>query len=653
MFTILRRTQQQPPALIQKETQTALPAVRQCAAVVSSEPVKETQLTVPAETRSLALERLRFVQLVKSVKLQHGKTENDAVHFVAMNHALEFPLLCKAGKKGSSALSYPNYRKWQERIRNAPEGGELDALCDNYCRGIRERAGSERFWKLAMGFYLNQNKLDATRAYKLACEKLRDEKPDAQVASFAQFRYRIAQLDPKVVMLAREGEEALKNKYIGWMERDWSEYVPGEIIVCDSRKFDTRVKVWDDEAQKWRAVRPTITGMMDARSWYLASWWITTESVNHETLINTLALYLYNNGNVPPAVAYTDNGSDYCAAGFSKDFDADGHKHSIFRELGISLITAIPYNARAKTIERLFRDMMTQYDKMFSDYLGSRPGQRTQSADYYDTHAEELPSEHEFAKMFYHWLEEFHNTPKNGKIHKGKSPAEIWASRPAKPPVPDSVLKMAFLKPEDIRVVGRGPRVTIANKFYYSDELFKRIGDRVMIKTDRLNKEHVYAFNLDGSLICECRTREAIKALALDDPEARKRIGEGLAQQRREIKSVYTLLAAETGNFHKVSPAELFLAEPDAELVKIGEKASVKGASHRYEHMRLVSENTPPKEEERPAVEIEFKEDIKEEKLAAFGAAVMPAAEEEKANPAEMSAFHDFITTKKKEDDYE
>jgi len=35
---------------------------------------------------------------------------------------------------------------------------------------------------------------------------------------------------------------------------------------------------------------------------------------------------------------------------------------------------------------------------------------------------------------------------------------------------------------------------------------------------------------------------------------------------------------------HLVSPAELLLAAPDAEVVKVGERSSVKGASHRFIH---------------------------------------------------------------------
>ena len=56
----------------------------------------------------------------------------------------------------------------------------------------------------------------------------------------------------------------------------------------------------------------------------MSAYWITTEPVNADTLIRTLALYCLNTGGQPPAVAYFDNGKDYCAQGFSTPLVVDG-----------------------------------------------------------------------------------------------------------------------------------------------------------------------------------------------------------------------------------------------------------------------------------------------------------------------------------------
>ncbi|MEA4862698.1 MAG: DNA-binding domain-containing protein [Victivallaceae bacterium] len=582
----------------------------------------------PSEYRQLAAERWRFLQLVRQAKIQYGKNDQSAVEFVALNHALEFPLLTTAGKGGSSALNYPNYRQWRSRAKAHP-GKELEALTDRYASGVRDKSGDARFWRYAQAFYLNRNRLPITKCYKMAAEKLRREDPAAIIPSYAQLRWRIDQLDKKMVVLAREGEVALKNKFGSFVERSWGEVYPGECVVCDSRTFDTRIRVWDEAGQRWVARRPTIAGMMDARSWYMAAYWITDSAISSENLIDTLGLYLHNTGNVPPAIAYCDNGSDYCKAGFSKPLEGQ----SIFKELGIQLINAIPYNARAKTIERCFRDMMQEFDKSFADYLGSKPSDRSQAANWFERHPEQLPSLQEFCAAFADWLDTYHRTPRRGKILDGHTPLDVWQSRPARPAVPAERLPFAFLLPVAVRQVKRGPAVELNKIGYFNDDLFPRIGEKVLLKVDRLDRDRLVVFDLAGRLICEARTRRAIKALALDDPAAREAIAAEMARQRREVKQVYTMIDAATGGLHLVSPSELFRAAAGDALAKVGSVVSVKGASHRYDHHVL---GAPAPEPEPPA------------KTAA---PALPAADAD----VDISGFHNFVTNnyrRDQDDDY-
>ncbi|MDD4817095.1 MAG: transposase [Victivallaceae bacterium] len=556
----------------------AVPAIRAGAVAVTVD-----EANAFGDNRRLAAERVRFVELVNTAIRQFRYPAREAVDYVACRHAVEFTLLPRAGRRGGSALTYPNYRQWSAKLKGVAPEQRAAALLNRYAVGRRQRFGDDAFWRAAMGAYLSQNRLPATRAYKLAADKVRRADPHAQVPTYAQWLYRINQLDPRAVVLAREGEEALKAKYGSYIDRSWDDVAPGEVIVCDSRTFDTRVRVWDAAAGRWVAKRPTVAGMMDARSWYLVSYWITTASVNAELLTDTLGLYLYNNNNVPPVISYCDNGSDYCRRGFSTELEGQ----SIFKELGIKLVNAIPYNARAKTIERCFRDMMQQFDKSFRDYLGSRPGGRSQAADWYERHPEELPSEQEFCSAFAAWLVEMHQTPRNGKIHQGKSPEAIWSARPARPAIPAERLPFCFLFPVGSRTVRRGPAVELNRVAYFADCLAARIGSRVMVKIDRLDPCHVFCFDAGGRLLCEAKRRDAIPALGMDDPDVRRRIGEEMARQRSEIKQVYTMLAAETGGLHLVSPAEIFSAVEGDKLVAAGSMASVKGRSHKYVHHRL------------------------------------------------------------------
>lgn len=606
---------------------------------------------LPVDARGKAAERLRFVRLVEITKAMRRLSDADACEFVAVNHALEFPILRSSGHGGASQLTYNNLRNWRPAVRQGGGDDEiLRRLADGYTRGIQKARGDARFWEYFYAFYLNLNRLPISVAYRNAAAKMRAIDPTVRIPTLAQARYRIAQLDPAVVILAREGEEACKNRCIDYIKRDWRDIPAGEVVIGDSRTFDTRVRVLDPQTGKYRAARPTIAALIDGRSWFMSAYWITTEPVNAETLIRTLALYCLNTGGQPPAVAYFDNGKDYCAQGFSTPLVVDGVEHSIFRELGITLINSIAYNARAKTIERAFRDMMQQFDKMFPDYLGSRPGERTLAADYFDTHPEELPDLDLFCRAFADWLDSYHATPKSGEIHRGKSPAEIWNARQPRPAMSAEQLRYAVCRPEGVRTVGRGPAVSLDGKLYYCDRL--KVGTKALVKSDPFDPTRVLCYTPDGALIGEARTREAIRALALDDEEARAAISELIGRQRRQLREARTTLDRLTGGRSQASPIELFLADPDAPLVPVGSRRSVKGAAHEFTRFTLPGTIEPAPKEPESARKLEFREDEEDARRREFSRAVMtpPTAPEDKPNPQQLQDFNQFMTSRRDDD---
>ncbi|MBR2872480.1 MAG: transposase [Lentisphaeria bacterium] len=517
----------------------------------------------------------------------------------------------------------------------------MELLCDGYTRGRQPLKGDQLFWQYFHAFYLNLNCLPLSVAYRMAVEKMRSAAPGAALPTLSQARYDVANMDLMTVIMAREGETAARNMCVDFIQRDWSEVPAGYCIIGDSRTFDTRVRVFDDAAQKWRAVRPSIAALIDSRSWYFAAYWITTEPVNTYTLINTLALYCAQTGGQAPAVAYFDNGKDYCAKGFSTPLTVEGNEHSIFKELGIRLQNSSPYNGRAKTIERAFRDMMQNFDKMFPDYLGSTPAGRNAAADWFDHHAEELPSLEQFCTLFDQYISAFHSTPKNGKIHGGKSPAELWEQREVRPAMSAEQLHFAFLKPEDTRTVTRGPAVSFNNTLYYSDAV--SVGEKVLVKSDHIDPTHVYLFTIDGRLKGEARTRDAIKALA--DEDSQEQLKALIARQRKQLAEARTTIRNLTGGMEQVSPIELMLAPIDAKPRLLGTKQSVKGPAHTFRRMAIPGVITAP--------QLDFQEDAKAQQLADFGETVASKETEEPSSSKEaLSSFNEFMTSRHRDDDF-
>ena len=604
---------------------------------------------LPAEARAKAWERLRFVRAVLEVKKSHRLNEKEAAEFVAATRAEEFPILRIAGQGGKSALIYNNFRNWKRDIAEAVDDESAVAfLCDQYVSAQNERhqeidkkREKDPFWKEFYSLFLHGNGLKLATAYRQAVASMRFKAPGTTLPTLSQVRYAVSQLTPGTVICAREGETAYVNKCCDYIQRDWSGIPAGYCIIGDTRDFDVQIRVWDEKNQVWKPVRPKITALMDARSWYIAAYWITTEPVNTYTIINTLALYCAKTGGQAPAVAYFDNGKDYCAKGFSTPLTVEGNEHSIFKELGIRLQNSSPYNGRAKTIERAFRDMMQNFDKMFPDYLGSTPAGRNAAADWFDHHAEELPSLEQFCTLFDQYISAFHSTPKNGKIHGGKSPAELWEQREVRPAMSAEQLHFAFLKPEDTRTVTRGPAVSFNNTLYYSDTV--SVGEKVLVKSDHIDPTHVYLFTIDGRLKGEARTRDAIKALT--DEDAQEQLKALIARQRKQLAEARTTIHKLTGGMEQVSPIELMLAPIDAKPRLLGTKQSVKGPAHTFRRMAIPGVITAP--------QLDFQEDAKAQQLADFGETVAPKETEEPSSSKEaLSSFNEFMTSRHRDDDF-
>ena len=616
---------------------------------------------VPSQTRTKAQEKLNYCQMVLELMRNTGKGMHEACDITAMNYAEAFPLLSCGGQGGRSQLHYNNCRNWLSLLGKTKDGGynfaNAAVLCDNYKRGVQveSRKGDEKFWEYFFALYLNKNCLPATVAYRLAVTKIKKENPFAVCPTRQQATYRIGQLDPATIMLARHGEEALKNSFIDYIRRDWTDVMPGMVMVSDSRTFDFFVKNWDEEKQVWKAVRPTVCGMIDAKSWYITSWQITPEAVNCDVITDALALHIARNNGHIPNFLYVDNGKDFTASGFSTPVVFDKYEHSIFKELGIKMVNSLPYNGRAKTIERLFRDVMQQFDKLFCSYLGSRPGERPDTAQFYADNPEKLPSLEQLCQIFAAWIKQYHETPKRGEIHKGQSPLQVWETKMQQAePLGNDRLFMAFLRPESAtRTVHRGPAISLDKTEYYSDKLWPHFDKPVMVKTDRNDPEHVYAFTPDGTLICECRTRAKIKALDFSQ-ENREQISEAMSRQRRQIRQTYTAIEQLTGGYNVLSPIALMAAAPDAKIIKDGERTSVKGASHKFQHFIAVGGDeqlTMDNEQLTTNPKIDFKEDRREEQLESFQASVLGKSEggENGESATELADFHKFIVSKKRE----
>lgn len=655
-------------------------AKREQTALVVSKP--ETELST--KERALRDEKWLFCKLVTE---EHERTRAKypvCCENIALKNFHLFPHLVNAGKQGASALKNDNYRSWMGKLKEpkelVPKGRKRRILWENknalancWSSGGK-RYGCELFWKLFFATYLNRNHWSLEQSYRMASKRTRELDTFSAIPSSDQVKYQVKKLNPLVINNARLGPAWVRENMLSYISRDWTEVMPNQIWFADHRVLDFPIRVWDENEQCWMARRPWICVYFDAKSWHVISAQILENSPNNWTVRNGLALGVARYGR--PDSAYVDNGKDFLLKGFGvpvifsmNESGTEVYEHSIFKELDIRMTNSLPYNGRAKCVERFFGYMSREFDKLFPGYLSNTPSTRPDQAELYYKceNAHLLPNEHGLCELFNKWLVEYHNTPNDGKILGGLTPTQAFApeNRLQRAPMTEQELIGAFLKPVNgLRKVQRGPSVFFGKQEYRgSDKLWKYFDKKVMIKTDANDPSHIFAFEPNGKPICECKAKPQVAAAAGKADEVKKLKAE-MALQRRQAKLAKTMVLQLTGGFEKLDPLTLYSLSTEQlnapKLKLIATKKSVKGGDHNpgiYAPAGDPRLNPGYKEtidiSQKPEINnSDFREDRKEAELAAFGeVAVKQEDKHETTDPETLREFFKVAVKNKTGDD--
>lgn len=168
---------------------------------------------------------------------------------------------------------------------------------------------------------------------------------------------------------SREGNKALHDKVLPYITRDVSKLEVGDVIVGDGHRLAFFVK----NPYTGNPVRPTLVAYQDWKSGGFVGFEIMLEE-NTQCIASALRNSIINLGKVPKFV-YQDNGKAFKA----KYFIENGLT-GLFTNLGIKPIYAKPYNAKAKPIERLFRELQDSFEVMLPSYTGTSIVKKTCSA---------------------------------------------------------------------------------------------------------------------------------------------------------------------------------------------------------------------------------------------------------------------------------
>lgn len=367
-------------------------------------------------------------------------------------------------------------------------------------RGIT--AIPDEMWNRFLQLYLRETKPTAKMCYQIV--KMELQSNGVEIPSLRSFERRINELPLAVLIRGREGEKAFEDKCVPTAERDYTTIQSNTLWVSDHHVWDIHVSVKDGDT--YRLIRPWGTYWMDMRSRLVTSSLVRNQNPNSNGVLIAFTEGVKKFG-IPEGV-YLDNGADYKSGDMFNDKKLQEKFGSLSSLMGITVHYAIPYNAKAKPIERMFNTFEQQFGKMFNSYLGRNSVERPK--DLAKLGLEQYPTLEEFIEIHDRYISEFyHQAPHSGKGMNNKTPEVVYAQnlvvkRTASNDVLDMWLMRTINKPRTVQKNG----VTIDKVCYSSDDMVKYIGQKVYVRHKPDDMSYVHLHDLEGNYLLTAIKKE-------------------------------------------------------------------------------------------------------------------------------------------------
>jgi len=487
---------------------------------------------VPADLRDQATNRLGLIERFERFAAEA------AARGVGRERAMES--FCN-----DYGVAVRSLRRWISRKRRSGVRGLVDE------RGLASRI--ERAENPAMKYFdslfLDPRRLTIARCRELVRAYNELHACGWDIPHVKAFERHVRDIPEPVRVLHREGLTAYTARCEPYIERDWDSVEPGAVWVGDHHQFNC----WVRDRGAW--VRPWVTAWLDMRSRMLVGWHIST-GPNQATILRAFRRGVERYG--PPGAVKIDNGKDYdsqCFTGetkqrrhasvamrrtLSKGYLDETGVAGLYAMLGIEVSFAIPYNARAKSVERFFDTLDRQFTCLAATYCGKDPMRRPD--DIADLLADQKTVEAAydlagFGEAFGTWAGTYNHSTHGGAGMDGQCPAEVFASRPSRRVLADGVLDLLAQVWSGEVVVGKNG-VTLNGVRYgqYCSELLLAQGRKVRLAYDPDDLRSVEVYDAGTwEHLCRAEQNQLVAyGAAVDDQSLR----EAMRRQRQARKAV-------------------------------------------------------------------------------------------------------------------
>ena len=453
----------------------------------------ETSKFIPEKAKQIALARLDLVHKWLEFRRKSNIKIQADYDFVKLYNTTDSHLRQVLGKVSRGSL-----HRW-----NAMLGGSEDyeKLLPQYRYSkigeFRTTLTDEEI-KIFMSLLLHPNRFSIGKAIALTKYKLKEQGQDF-IPADATFRryakwFKANNYDKWV--LARDGEKALSDKVEPYIKRDASLLDVGDILVADGHKLAFQVI----NPFTGKPSRATLVGFLDWKSTALVGYEIMLEE-NTQCIASALRNAIINL-DMMPKIIYQDNGRAFRAKYFTNDkgFNELGFQ-GLYSKLGIETVFARPYNARAKVIERFFKEFQEGFEKLMPSYVGSnianKPAYLMRNEKLHSAwHNDYIPTIEETIKMIDMWLN-FKNSQTCPNT-SNKTIAEVLEDRKRQNINPNS-LDDLMLATEVKTIQRNGVRFLGCD---YFDERLYGFKSKVLIKYNLFDLTKIKVFTPKGEYLC-------------------------------------------------------------------------------------------------------------------------------------------------------
>lgn len=450
-----------------------------------------------------------IIALIKFRNKYSTKKQADSDFLDLYNSGLYLP----KAYKFIGSISLGTLHRW---LRKYEKHESAECLQPNYKyskQGEYNSILNDEMKQILLTLLLHPSKYNYGKAIKLTKEILKKRGYEQLPCdlSFKRYAENFRKNNYAEWVLRREGMKAYHDKVEPYIERDISKIEVGDVIVADGHVLNFQVI----NPFTGRPTRATLVGFLDWKSTALVGYEIMmTEST--QCIASALRNAIINLGLIPKVV-YQDNGKAFKSRFFQNvDFEEDLF-NGVYANLNIHSVFAKPYNARAKVIERFFREFQEELEKGMPSYIGTsiedkpawlKRGEKLHAEWHKKLTDNHIPTVSEASKYINSWIEFHNNQPCPND--RTKTIKECLNSV-QKQNIDVQRLDDLMMKTEGRTINKHG--ITFLNMHYRSEAILG-IRDKVNIRYSLFDLSKVNVYSKKGEFLCVAHRVQKVHPMA-------------------------------------------------------------------------------------------------------------------------------------------